>query len=328
MPLFDASVTATLQQRWPRAMCLGLLLTAGLVQPASAADPANTQPMQQTAQETTAPTNSLAPGQVQPAPTDIQTRFTQAVLAAEQNRTQEAIDLFTALARDYPYHPEITNNLAVLYAAQGNDIQAAQVLQQVVRASPNYATGHENLGDVYARMAQNAYAQALQLDGSRQNVQTKLGLAQKIAQVTPNVLRPTDAKPVSHQPATAVVQPQSKSPATGAQAAVEQAVQTWAQAWASQDIQAYYAAYSPNFEPPAGAALPEWKAMRKELIVNKPSIALAVDNLQVQTQGDRATARFLQHYSAGTIKSRTRKTLQLERVNGQWLIVREDNHSQ
>lgn len=328
MPLFDASVTATLQYRWLRTLCLGLLSAAGLLSMAGVTTPTHAQLVQQPPQEGPSPTDALAQGHAQPTATDIQTRFAQAVLAAEQNRTQEAIDLFSALVRDYPYQPEITNNLAVLYAAKGDDIKAAQVLQQVVQASPNYATGHENLGDIYARMAQNSYAQAMRLDGTRQNVQSKLALAQKIGQVTPHVPRPANAKPVSIQPSTAAIERQNKLPADAGHADVEQAVQAWAQAWASQNIQAYYAAYSPNFEPPAGTTQAEWKAVRRQLIVNKPSIALATRNLQVQHQGDRATAHFLQDYTAGTIQSKTRKTLQFERVGGQWLIVREGNHSQ
>ena len=327
MPSSDASAIATLQRRTLRHLYGVVLLTAGLLPVAKAANLADTPHAMPQQQERAVPSNASTPGPAQPMPNDIQVRFAQAVQAAEQGRTQEAIDLFTALARDYPYQPEIANNLAVLYAAKGDDMQAAQVLQQVVRASPNYATGHENLGDVYARMASNAYAQAIQLDVNRQNVHTKLALAQQIAQVAPHVPRQAESRAASVPPDNIPPQAQSQPPATAAQAAVEQAVRAWAQAWASQDIQAYYAAYSPRFEPPAGAALPEWKAMRKALIVNKPSIALALENLQIQTQGQRATARFLQAYAAGTIKSRTRKTLHLERVGEQWLIVREDNHS-
>src|SRR5258705_7958951 len=39
---------------------------------------------------------------------------------------------------------------------------------------------HENLGVLYARMASDAYAKALQLDGSRQAIQPKLALITQI----------------------------------------------------------------------------------------------------------------------------------------------------
>src|SRR5262245_51460233 len=52
-------------------------------------------------------------------PGDPKARFTKGLILAEQNKVAEAVDVFTALSRDYPDLPEPYNNLAVLYAAQG-----------------------------------------------------------------------------------------------------------------------------------------------------------------------------------------------------------------
>jgi hypothetical protein len=43
-----------------------------------------------------------------------------------------------------------------------------------IRTHPSYATAHENLGDIYAKMASQAYDRALQLDKSNTSTQTKL----------------------------------------------------------------------------------------------------------------------------------------------------------
>ena len=115
-------------------------------------------------------------------PNHLQMRFLQGVIAAEQKQNSQAIKLFTALTRDYPQLPEPYNNLAVLYAAEGQERKAAEVLDQAIRTNPSYATAHENLGDLYARMASEAYSRALTLDGARQSVQPKLAL---ITQVFP-----------------------------------------------------------------------------------------------------------------------------------------------
>ena len=115
-------------------------------------------------------------------PNHLQMRFLQGVIAAEQKQNAQAIKLFTALTRDYPQLPEPYNNLAVLYAAEGQERKAAEVLDQAIRTNPSYATAHENLGDLYARMASEAYSRALTLDGARQSVQPKLAL---ITQVFP-----------------------------------------------------------------------------------------------------------------------------------------------
>ncbi|THT95969.1 tetratricopeptide repeat protein [Lampropedia puyangensis] len=113
-------------------------------------------------------------------PGDVQVRFLQGVIATEQGSTAKAIDVFTALAKDYPQLPEPFNNLAVLYAAQGDERKAVDVLESAIRTNPSYATAHENLGDLYARMASEAYAKALQLDDSRKALQPKLSLIKQI----------------------------------------------------------------------------------------------------------------------------------------------------
>lgn len=116
---------------------------------------------------------------------DVQLRFLQGVIATEQRKYDQAIQIFTALTQEFPAMPEPYNNLAVLYAAKGEDRKAAQVLEQAIRTNSSYATAHENLGDLYARMASDAYAKALQLDGSRKPEQPKLALIKQIAATGP-----------------------------------------------------------------------------------------------------------------------------------------------
>jgi len=55
--------------------------------------------------------------------------------------------------------------IAVLYAGQGQYEKARQALEMAIRTHPSYATAHENLGDVYAKLASQAYDKALSLDG-------------------------------------------------------------------------------------------------------------------------------------------------------------------
>lgn len=109
-------------------------------------------------------------------PKDAQGRFLKGLILTELNRYQEAIKVFSDLTADYPQLPEPYNNLAVLYAAQGQYERAKQSLEQAIRTHPSYATAHENLGDIYAKMASLAYDKALQLDQSNVSAQTKLAL--------------------------------------------------------------------------------------------------------------------------------------------------------
>ena len=126
-------------------------------------------------------------------PGDAKGRFTKGLILAEQNKVAEAIEVFTALAHDYPSLPEPYNNLAVLYASQGNYDKAKSALELAIHTHPSYATAHENLGDIYAQLASRAYDRALQLDKTNTTAQLKLAMVKDIfsAQKTGAAARPT-----------------------------------------------------------------------------------------------------------------------------------------
>ena len=54
-----------------------------------------------------------------------------------------------------------------------------------IRTQPSYATAHENLGDIYALMAAQAYDRALQIDASNAGAQTKQALIRDLLKVSP-----------------------------------------------------------------------------------------------------------------------------------------------
>ena len=113
-------------------------------------------------------------------PRDAQGQFLKGLILTEQNKTAEAIAAFTRLTELYPELPEPYNNLAVLYAGQGQFERARQALEMAIRTHPSYATAHENLGDVYAKLASQAYDKALQLDSGNATAQTKLALVRDL----------------------------------------------------------------------------------------------------------------------------------------------------
>ena len=113
-------------------------------------------------------------------PRDPQMRFLKGVVQADAGRTADAIATYTQLTQDYPELPEPYNNLAVLHAAQSEFDKARVALEGAVRANPSYATAHENLGDVYARLAGQSYAKAQQLDKANATVPPKLTLVRQL----------------------------------------------------------------------------------------------------------------------------------------------------
>lgn len=113
-------------------------------------------------------------------PRDPQGRFLKGLLLTEQKRTPEAIQVFTGLTEDFPELPEPYNNLAVLYASQGNYDKAKSALELAIHTHPSYATAHENLGDIYAQLASRAYDRALQLDKNNATAQVKLSMVKDL----------------------------------------------------------------------------------------------------------------------------------------------------
>lgn len=109
-----------------------------------------------------------------------QARFLRGLILAEQGKTAEAIKVYVSLTEDYPELPEPYNNLAVLYATSNQLDKARSALEMAISTHPSYATAHENLGDIYAKMASQAYDKALQLDKANATAQTKLSLVKEM----------------------------------------------------------------------------------------------------------------------------------------------------
>src|SRR5262245_57314788 len=152
-------------------------------------------------------------------PKDARARFLKGLILTEQNKQADAIKVFTGLTDDYPELPEPYNNLAVLYASQGNYEKARSALELAIHTHPTYATAHENLGDIYAELASRAYDRALQLDKNNTSAQVKLAMvkdlfsAQKVASRAQNV-KGEPAKTDASAPAKAEpAKPEAAKPA-------------------------------------------------------------------------------------------------------------------
>jgi len=161
-------------------------------------------------------------------PRDPQMRFLKGVIQRDSGKTTDAISTFTRLTEDFPELPEPYNNLAVLYAGQSQFDKARTALEMAIRTNPSYATAHENLGDVYAKLASQAYNKALQLDSSNAGVPPKLALIRELFSPTgakgqrpgpAAVTAPTAPAPVATKPAPTLPGPLvAKAPVVAAPA--------------------------------------------------------------------------------------------------------------
>ena len=290
-------------------------------------------------------------------PRDPQMRFLKGVIQRDSGKTTEAIATFTRLTEDFPELPEPYNNLAVLFAGQSQFDKARTALEMAIRTNPSYSTAHENLGDVYAKLASQAYSKALQLDNDNQAVPPKLALIRELftpqtgktgkTGAAPIAAAPVAAKPVVAAPAPTTVPPvtagAAKSPAQAVTAApapvptptskpvdsgtanqeVETTIKAWASAWSSKDVKGYLGAYGKEFDPPGAQSRGAWEADRRNKIIGKSKIDVKIENLAVSIAGDKAVARFRQDYKADALAISSRKTLELIKKGDRWHIVRE-----
>jgi len=275
---------------------------------------------------------SALDAQLRSNPQDAEARFVRGLALTQLDRVPDAIRAFADLTRDYPQLPEPYNNLAVLYAQEGDYEKARDALEAALATHPSYATAHENLGDIYAALAGAAYNRALMLDQGNRGVQQKLSLISQMdgaaAPVAP--LQPAESQPQpaesQPQPAESQQQPAESQPSAEAPfdtAPIQSAVNTWAQAWQNQDLPAYFFAYARTFTPEGGLSRSAWETQRRDRISRPETITLRISNLQVQSVPGGAIATFTQDYSADTYSDSVTKVLEMVREDGNWKITRE-----
>ena len=72
----------------------------------------------------------------------------------------EAKNTLIEITQQFPELPEPYNNLAALASNQGNWIEARDYLELALKLRPSYAIASANLGEVYIRLAAQAYENA------------------------------------------------------------------------------------------------------------------------------------------------------------------------
>lgn len=97
-------------------------------------------------------------------PRDVEAQLFRGVVLSRRGDIDQAVASFQRLSAQEPGLAEPHNNLAVLYAAQGRFEAARRALLRAVEIDPAYDTAQENLGDLYVKLANTAYAHAYEND--------------------------------------------------------------------------------------------------------------------------------------------------------------------
>ena len=321
-------------------------------------------------------------------PKDVQIRFLEGVVQAQQGQTDKAIDSFRKLTESNPELVEAYNNLGVLYAAKGRLDEARKALEAGMQANASYATLHRNLDDVQSQLTRQTYAKALQVDPKARSNAPQLSLLGSLeprvgnpagrgitvvavapppipapplpaTPVASGPLRPPPP-PVAAAPAAAAASGPAAAPAAHTAAAsqpasapaaraepakasasapaanpperqvdsadaeaVRAAVLAWAKAWSQKDMDGYLGAYAEGFVPAERMSRSKWEAERRLRILSKKNISVDVRQLKLATDGKHVTAQFQQVYASDNFSGNSRKTLEMVKQGGRWLITRE-----
>lgn len=191
-------------------------------------------------------------------PGDVRGTFIKGILLGEQKKTAEAIRLYNDLIKQNPTWPEPYNNLAVLYASQGQFERARQTLETALRTHPSYAAVHDNLSGIYAAMASEAYGKALKTDDTSTRPQPRLAMvglpyAEKQALAMAANTQPTTPAPIKAAASAPVAKPvlAASAPAAPLQTALTPVAAPMAKPEAQPIVPSPKAAKEPVADDPA-----------------------------------------------------------------------------
>ncbi|MCP4042635.1 MAG: tetratricopeptide repeat protein [Gammaproteobacteria bacterium] len=258
-------------------------------------------------------------------PDDPQAHFLEGLILVKHGDSNGALKVFQAISREYPELPEPYNNLAVLYASDGRYEEARDALLEAIRTHPSYATAHENLGDIYAKMASMAYDNALALDERNRAAQAKLALVNELFSIQGDV----HGGGIPMHKATGTLsegKPQNEPDSPGGEEQVMAMLQAWIGAWSARDLDLYLSHYGENFRPQRGISRAAWESQRSRRLGTPSFIEIKIQDPEVRIKSrDSALVIFTQSYRSNIYSDRSRKLLSLIREDGSWKILREES---
>jgi tetratricopeptide (TPR) repeat protein len=117
-------------------------------------------------------------------PRDPQMRFWQGYIFEQLGQPSMAQQVYLDLTREYPELAEPHNNLGVIYAANGDYPNAKASLDAALRANPNYAAAHENMGDLLLNMARQSYERSLSVEPKQRDISQKIERLKPVLEIT------------------------------------------------------------------------------------------------------------------------------------------------
>ncbi|MDC6484333.1 tetratricopeptide repeat protein [Methylophilaceae bacterium] len=244
--------------------------------------------------------------------------FYKGIIETNVGKNNQAIDTFRSLTERFPELPEPFNNLAVLYAEKGQFRLAKEILEQAIKTNPSYLTAHINLGDIYTKMASEAYNKALEIDKSNNIAITKLSMITQLFNYQPNT-KNTVIDSIKTKKEVKITKLSKKELKKNILSSIEK----WKNAWERKDMSNYFDSYSVNFIYPNNMSKLQWKKYRTSRIVSKKTINILISNVKVKFAKEKIIATFTQSYKSGKLNQVSTKILTFIEEEGEWHILEE-----
>ena len=243
--------------------------------------------------------------------------FLRAVTLTKLEQKDLAIKTYISLIEKFPKLPEPYNNLAVLYAEQNKLLEAKQILEKALKTNNSYSIAHINLGDVYTRMASDAYRKAFELDESPV-ANNKLQLINELFSYSPNMQR-NDL--VDTAPKSEIKSKEQKL------ADLALFVERWKTSWEDKDLETYFSSYSKYFKVKGDINYKDWKRTRTEKIINKKEINIQLTKIKYKFKEGLWFINMSQAYNSGNYSDKENKTLVIINESGDYKIIEENTEN-
>lgn len=285
---------------------------------------------------------------------DSSAQFANARHLWQSGKLKQAAALYESLIDRYPDLPDPYNNLAVIYAAQGDYKKAQQILEKGLNTHPGYAAIYENLTAIYVEMARDSYGKALQFSDKSQRQLKLRALAElsvkpiQIAEAEVPVVSPVpelkaitetnteiaEGVPVSADTeespvltASTSVQPAVANPVmvTVDPTVIQQTLEAWASAWSTQSAEQYFLYYDVAYRPP-GMSRKRWETQRVDRIKKPEWIRVSLGDYSIEPiEEKRVRVEVEQRYQSNSYSDKGRKEFILIETEQGWRIISERN---
>ena len=248
--------------------------------------------------------------------------FYRGIIETNQGKKNQAIDTFRDLTERFPQLPEPFNNLAVLYAEKGQFRLAKEILEQAIKTNPSYLTAHINLGDIFTKMASEAYNKALEIDKSNNIAITKLSMITQLFNYNPNTKNTIMGSIIEKEEEGKTIQLSKKELKRNILSLIE----NWKTAWENKNMENYLKSYSSNFIYPNNMSRTQWEKYRTNRIIPKKIINIEITNIKIKFKKEKIKVTFTQNYKSGKLNQTSNKSLTFIEEDGQWFIFEETSN--